>query len=247
MDCMLSCFFPWKPCLIFLLSTCVILPQCLEILCQTDLTDSQRGEITKLQEKYSWNASGSKGLRVSVSASTTFSSSLSFYCFTDLCFWPCIIQGRVVQGFLCRICVLRSKRSGWVSLIWLIQCVLLTVPMHSSILQLVQGLSLLKVGFRRWQQKMTSYWLLFSGTAELYLSACSASARIKWRFSRAAARAPGPQLPAWSQCFYSLPLQADLHRISLTQLMFNFKSCIFVCVYFHFGEQTRCSAKFTLS
>ena len=41
--------------------------------------------------------------------------------------------------FLCRICVLRSKRSGRVSLIWLIQCVLLTVPMHSSILQLVQG------------------------------------------------------------------------------------------------------------
>lgn len=78
---------------------------------------------------------------------------------------------------------------------------------------------------------MTSYWHLFSGTAELYLSACSASARIKWRFSWAAARAPGPQLPAWSQCYYSLPLQADLHRISLTQLMFNFKSCIFcVCI-----------------
>ena len=63
----------------------------------------------------------------------------------SLSFWPRIIQGRVVQGFflififLCRVCVLRSKRSGRVSLIRLIQCVLLTVPMHSSILQLVQG------------------------------------------------------------------------------------------------------------
>lgn len=76
---------------------------------------------------------------------------------------------------------------------------------------------------------MTSYVLSFSGTAELYLSLCSASAPIKRWFSWAGPGTPGPPPPVQSQC-RSVPFQVDLHRINLTQLMFNFKSCFFFCI-----------------
>lgn len=86
---------------------------------------------------------------------------------------------------------------------------------------------------------MTSYVLSFSGTAELYLSLCSASAPIKRWFSWAGPGTPGPPPPVQSQCS-SVPLQVDLHRINLTQLMFNFKSCFFFVFLFWWAGQMLC-------